>query len=169
MPGKRKRHRPKLEASTDRPNEASPRKADAVAIALLPQFYPKVVTLRDYLLSGLPVHARQRRRKITIAGHNHGATTATTELPHRSGSPATSLAVFLDTTLVGVLSDTPVSDDIMRRWYDLHDKKDVSELTFNNEALDTRYLQSEVDESPISIPRIANHIQDCRLCDISAS
>ncbi|KAK1143635.1 Telomerase reverse transcriptase [Aspergillus melleus] len=63
-------------------------------------YYPRVVTLRQYLLKRIPVSSKSRRRRIAAVRND-------LTLPDlkRSG-----LATFLDTTLVGVLKDlSPIS------------------------------------------------------------
>jgi hypothetical protein len=57
---------------------------------VLSSFYPRVCTLRNYLLAGLPATSRVRRRKLTTFGKDDAAS-------------------ILDTCLVGVLKQSSIS------------------------------------------------------------
>src|SRR5690349_14546948 len=59
---------------------------------VLSSYYPKILTLRDFLLSKLPLSSRVRRRKITTLGREDRANTPDLH--------------FLDTTFIGVLQET---------------------------------------------------------------
>jgi len=68
---------------------------------VLRRLYPQVLTLRHYLLSQLPKCSKHRRRKISQLGlvtldENHG----------QASDADTGLARLLDSTLVGLSSDT---------------------------------------------------------------
>lgn len=68
-------------------------KDPVVKNALLAQYYPRVVSLREYLLSKLPPTSKIRRKKILTVGRNPCAET-------RERDQA--LADALDRTLVGI-------------------------------------------------------------------
>lgn len=77
---------------------------------VLSLYYNHLVPLRQYLLRQIPVSSRSRRRRIASIGRG-----GSTQIP-TGGSPLGSngydnsgpgLASFLDTTLVGVLRETP--------------------------------------------------------------
>src|SRR5947207_2788171 len=64
----------------------------AVPHKLLSLYYPRVVSLRQFLLSSLPLSSTSRRRRVSTYGARNG---------HHS--------LFLDSTLVGVLSEPHVT------------------------------------------------------------
>lgn len=70
---------------------------------VLTLYYNRVVSLRQYLLSQIPVASRSRRRRIASIGSR---TTRGIQVGNSNNSDH-GLAAFLDTTLVGVLKETP--------------------------------------------------------------
>ncbi|PLB36621.1 telomerase reverse transcriptase [Aspergillus candidus] len=70
---------------------------------VLTLYYNRVVSLRQYLLSQIPVASRSRRRRIASIGSR---TTRGIQVGNSNDSD-NGLAAFLDTTLVGVLKETP--------------------------------------------------------------
>ena len=79
---------------------ATAERAREVKHAVLSPYYLRILTLRDFLLSRLPVSSRGRRRKIR-------------DLP---GISPAGEAAFLDSILVGVLHDPkPTVEDARRR------------------------------------------------------
>ena len=72
---------------------------------LLSLYYPQVLTLRNYLLSRLPLSSKSRRRKIASAG-THCETSADVKASEDTRNPPRieddrALAKLLDATLVG--------------------------------------------------------------------
>jgi hypothetical protein len=143
---KRKRHRPRAEGdeATRRVKHGSSSNVagDAVRQSLLAQFYPTVLTLREYLLSKLPTNSKVRRKKVTIAGQNqkqlNGGLQSSTDEDHML------LRLFLDTTLVGVPRDDSQDDERATQWNLYPGRADASELTVGNISGDALYSQSEV-------------------------
>src|ERR1700744_2153245 len=81
---------------TKKPKSAHQEPSSNVHHSVLLPFYPRVCTLRDYLLGCLPATSRIRRRKLTIFG----------------GDDSNSI---LDTCLVGVLKQPSNSMQESRR------------------------------------------------------
>lgn len=72
---------------------------------LLSLYYPRVLTLRDYLLSQLPPSARSRRRRLSSAGTHHETFDAVGASDDQRNTPRVeddgALAKLLDSTLIG--------------------------------------------------------------------
>lgn len=74
--------------------DGSQRGGDVVKYTLLAQYYPKLQTLRDYVLSSLPASSRLRRKRIASLG-------APDKLSGKEpGETELHLSQFLDSTLV---------------------------------------------------------------------
>ncbi|KAF9883083.1 hypothetical protein FE257_004117 [Aspergillus nanangensis] len=73
-------------------------------------YYPRVVTLRQYLLQQIPVSSKSRRRRIASVRLDDPS-----KQSGRSGDQASDLASLLDTTLIGVLNDSPSTSSKGRR------------------------------------------------------
>ena len=135
MSGKRKRPSKKhdvKEASEKRVKlspQQSPGDPTSVQHPLLCLYYPRVLTLFDYILSRLPSSCKSRRRKIlalryqgqNAAEHASDPLIKPTASDHRAplGSllpkdDAHSLAKLLGTTLVGLLDQTPTDTNESR-------------------------------------------------------
>ncbi|KIW30624.1 uncharacterized protein PV07_06357 [Cladophialophora immunda] len=93
------RKRKCAEATSNRPTKqqksanydrAGPLHVSTIHHAVLSSYYPKVCTLRSYLLTALPTTSRIRRQKLTLFG-KHDAN------------------ALLDTCLVGILKNTSIS------------------------------------------------------------
>lgn len=70
----------------------------AIEQPVLQRFYPRLLTLRHYLLSVLPKSSRNRRRKLAQLGRPVAAKTG----PHSTCSPDDiELAQLLDSTVIG--------------------------------------------------------------------
>lgn len=81
---------------------------------VLGRYYPKLVSLRQYLLSKLPASSQKRRHKLSILGRK---TCAGSELETANGSQDDiALAKLLDTTIVGVTNPvvTPAPKQVYR-------------------------------------------------------
>lgn len=99
--------------------------------ALLAQFYPKVLTLREYLLHKLPQHSKVRKRKIRNVG--------------KGDSVDGEFATFLDQTLVGIRqAEAPSSDERLKSWNAFSQRNDESISTLANLTGVGRFSQSEV-------------------------
>ncbi|OKL61688.1 hypothetical protein UA08_02399 [Talaromyces atroroseus] len=78
---------------------------------VLSRYYPRVVTLRQYLLEELPSSSKARRRQVlTLGKPKHARSTdisvSTSEKPtQRNEGTDMNLAHFLDSTLVGIRKD----------------------------------------------------------------
>lgn len=74
-------------------------------------YYPHVLTLRQYLLRQLPVSSKLRRRRIASLSE----ATAAKNKDHRWSAHVPDLVRLLDTTLVGVLHESPPTTSQERR------------------------------------------------------
>lgn len=106
---------------------------NVVRQALLSQFYPQVVSLREYLLLKLPKSSKVRRKKIKSA----------TKHDHDGGAD---FARFLDETLVGIARDTSSSLTSHRwaQWTTFSQRVDESASTLHNLSGVGKFSQSEV-------------------------
>jgi hypothetical protein len=96
MSRKRKRTATASNRPTKKPKSAHREPCSSVHHSVLSSFYPRVCTMRDYLLGCLPAASRIRRRKLTIFGNDDSSS-------------------ILDTCLVGVLKQPPSSIQESRR------------------------------------------------------
>lgn len=104
--------------------------------ALLVQFYPQVLTLREYLLSKLPSTSKVRRKKISSLGKGRQSQARPTD---------EALSAFLDGTLVGVsVSNTRNGDERWHQWTTFSQKVDESTSMFADLSSGGSYSQSEV-------------------------
>ncbi|KAK4992675.1 Telomerase reverse transcriptase [Elasticomyces elasticus] len=74
---------------------------------ILRQFYPRLYTLRDYLLSKLPNASKKRRRKIAELGHCKAVDISATDQDR-------ALTVLLDTVVVGTSEQHDSREDQIR-------------------------------------------------------
>lgn len=92
--------------------------------ALLAQYYPRVLSLREYLLSKLPPTSKIRRKKILTVGCSLGGET-------RERDQA--LADALDKTLVGISKQGELSrEERWQQWTSFSQKADTSVSTLAN-------------------------------------
>lgn len=122
--------------------------ADVVKHALLAQYYPKVQTLRQYVLEKLPPTSRLRRNKIAAIGNAKpdADTTASEENPQDIRAV---LAELLDTTLIGthILPKEVAkaqSDCSLQQWIDYSQRADDSHVTLFGGAASAIHYQSEI-------------------------
>lgn len=98
MPGKRKRCRPAHHHDTSIKRIKICSHAATITHPTLSLYYPRILTLRDYILSQLPATSKTRRRKFTNLSHE------TTEKSGGNGDTedeaSTMLAKLLDRTLI---------------------------------------------------------------------
>ncbi|KAK8140264.1 hypothetical protein PG984_000330 [Apiospora sp. TS-2023a] len=110
--------------------------------AVLDQYYPQLLTLRDYVLLKLPATSRIRRRKITSTGSSSAVSNGQiTEIERVVGQ-------VLDTTLVGVAQQTKsIPDKRWEQWETYASQKgDESHVTLSDGLTGARFSQSEIVE-----------------------
>ena len=120
------------------------KRVDAVEHALLVQYYPKLQTLRSYVLSHLPSSSRLRRKKIASIGASNEPSSKTpddTELH---------LSRFLDSTIVAESSSQekarPEPEKRWQKWMNFSQKGDESYVTLSDGVAGAAYSQSEVSK-----------------------
>lgn len=124
--------------------------ADVVKHALLPQYYPKIQTLRQYVLDKLPPKSKIRRRKIAAVGNAQpDADTAAQGPKADADNTENVLAELLDTTLIGthVLpreEEKAQSDSRLQQWIDYSQRGDESHVTLSGGIASAIHFQSEV-------------------------
>lgn len=139
--------------------------------SLLRLYYPRVQSLRDYLLSQLP-HASKRRRKLLVA------------VPIASGVPEgeqqayTALRTLLDYTIVGSFDREPYVDSAKRQEEQNLFSQQVSESTGGTANIKAHTSMSEVGRAThcTSASRfydrfdvdMAFNLIDSRLCNMEA-
>ncbi|KAK8050638.1 RNA-directed DNA polymerase [Apiospora phragmitis] len=118
-------------------NEPTP--LTPVEHVVLDQYYPQLLTLRDYVLLKLPATSRIRRRKIASTGFSaavsHGEIT---DIERAVGQ-------VLDTTLVGVAQHTKcIPDKRWEQWETFSQRGDESYVTLSDGLAGARFSQSEI-------------------------
>ena len=138
MAGKRKRTRQGIEGDQKRQKHYSNPigKDPVVKQALLAQYYPQVLSLRQFLLHKLPATSKTRRKKILSLGRNEALD---------KGKDRNALSDFLDRTLVGVLPcrDVPPQER-MQLYTSFSQRADTSDMTFGDLNGTGHFSQSEV-------------------------
>ncbi|ROW11380.1 hypothetical protein VMCG_00927 [Cytospora schulzeri] len=122
--------------------------ADVVKHALLAQYYPRVQTLRQYVLDKLPPTSKVRRKKIAAVGN----TEPDADTAGSKGNPQDIRAVLtelLDTTLIGthVLPREVAkaqSDSSLQQWIEYSQRGDDSHVTLSGGVASAIHFQSEV-------------------------
>ena len=136
MAGKRKRSRPSHRVEGDQKrqkiSETSSSKDAIVKEALLAQFYPQVLSLRDFLISKLPPSSKVRRKKILSVGKK----------PDSEADQK--LSKVLDQTLVGVSKHKEVSQEERRQQWTTFSQKADDSVSFANATGVGIFSQSEV-------------------------
>lgn len=119
----------------------------AVKHALLAQYYPTTLTLRQYVLNNLPASSKTRRRKIAALASEHadGAESAQ-RVP--DVDVRAQLATLLDTTLVGLHVRPPevaqaLSVGRLQQWTE-YSQRDDSLVTLSGGDANAIHFQSEV-------------------------
>lgn len=120
---------------------------DAVKHALLAQYYPTTLTLRQYVLDNLPASSRIRRRKIAAVGSEHAVGVERAQRVPDAEARA-QLATLLDTTLVGLHVRPPevaraLSVSRLQQWTE-YSQKDDSLVTLTGGDASAIHFQSEV-------------------------
>lgn len=125
--------------------------ADVVKHALLAQYYPKIQTLRQYVLDKLPPTSKVRRKKIVAFGKTKqdAAGVAAQGPKETSHDTRAVLAELLDTTLIGthVLPREVAeaqSDRSLQQWIDFSQRGDDSNVTLSGGVDSAIHFQSEV-------------------------
>jgi telomerase reverse transcriptase len=136
MAGKRKRSRPNHRLAGNQKHQQisdpSNSKGSVVKEALLAQFYPQVLSLREFLISKLPPSSKVRRKKILSVGKRPDS-----EVDQK-------LCKHLDQTLVGVSKHKGVSqEERWQQWTTFSQKADDS-ISFANLTGVGIFSQSEV-------------------------
>lgn len=137
MTGKRKRTRSGRSIGADQKRQKvsanQNSKNPVIKHALLAQYYPQVLSLREYLLSKLPSSSKVRHNKILSVGRRPD-----------SKESEQKLAKYLDQTLVGVLKEYEISpQERWRQWAAFSQIADDS-TSFANLSGIALYSQSEV-------------------------
>ncbi|KFY02560.1 hypothetical protein O988_02079 [Pseudogymnoascus sp. VKM F-3808] len=114
---------------------------NVVRQSVLSEFYPEVLTLREYLLAKLPSNSRIRRKKVLSAGRRgfdeRDRDQTAIDADRHLGS-------FLDSTLVGIPRHNPPSEYRATRWHSFTNQADVSGLDATVTLSDLGHLQSEI-------------------------
>jgi telomerase reverse transcriptase len=136
MTGKRKRKRATQANEGDQKRQkiiGGNNKDPLIKHALLLQYYPKVSSLREYLLSSLPSTSKIRRRKISSVGCKAEDKKSDRELSQ-----------FLDHTLIGVCQKGEFSRDEKKKQLTSFSQKPDESTSFANVSTAGVYSQSEV-------------------------
>ena len=114
----------------------NPKTKDAVVKdAVLAQYYPKVVSLREYLVSKLPPTSKIRKKKILSFGKNFGSNREENE----------AFSKFLDQTIIGVRNYQEISpQERTKQWSSFSQRIDTSDSTFANLTGVGLFSQAEV-------------------------
>jgi telomerase reverse transcriptase len=134
---KRKRNRPGRDVKEDNKRQKISggfnTKDSVIKQAVLAQYYVKVLSLREYLLSKLPASSKMRRKKILSSGLKS------------QGQEEDHFAHFLDQTLVGVLNQKHISEDErLQQWTTFSQHIDTSDSNVGNTSALGHFSQSEV-------------------------
>jgi telomerase reverse transcriptase len=138
MAGKRKRTRQNHASDGDQKRQKIPNSAQSsgnskdpvIKQTLLAQYYPQVLTLREYLLQRLPNTSKIRKKKILSIGRD----------PSEQ-----ELSAFLDQTLIGASVCTEVSrEERWHQWTTFSQRADESASTLINLSSPGVFSQSEV-------------------------
>lgn len=114
----KKRKRPAKDDGPERPSQkrvhAPSQEAAQHLHPVISLYYPRVVTLRQYLLDQLPASSKSRRRRIASLGRQGrpARQPADDEDQHHR---VQQLADLLDSTLVGVLNESSPAVDLARQ------------------------------------------------------
>ena len=111
-------------------------KDSVVKDAVLAQYYPRVMSLREYLVSKLPPTSKLRKKKILAFGKNR--------TPNREGDDA--FSKFMDQTIVGIRNDKEISpQERSQQWTSFSQRLDTSDSTLANITGAGIFSQSEVN------------------------
>ncbi|KAK8087976.1 hypothetical protein PG997_002937 [Apiospora hydei] len=111
----------------------------SVEHAVLDQYYPQLLTLRDYVLLKLPATSRIRKRKIASTGSSAAVSNGEITAIERA------VGQVLDTTLVGVAQQTKcIPDKRWEQWETFSQRGDESYVTLSDGLTGARFSQSEI-------------------------
>lgn len=109
----------------------------AINQPVLVQYYPQVLSLRQYLISKLPSTSRIRRKKILSIGAK----------ARPDGKDETQFSSFLDQTLVGHRKlENIFEDERLQQWATFTQRADTSDSGFANLTVSGIYSQSDVSD-----------------------
>lgn len=112
--------------------------------SLLSQYYREVMTLREYLLSKLPLLSKVRRKKIATIGSTDKRIKEK-QAESKDCCAEEFLAHYLDSTLVGVLEPGPCwRDERLKDWTCFSQLADKTDSGIGDTVGDGGYAQSEV-------------------------
>lgn len=153
MGGKRKRSRAgQIEESTKKLKLSREKNNDVVKDFLLSQYYHEVMTLREYLLSKLPLSSKVRRRTIASVGKTQQS--AEYDQTRGEGVSANFMSKYLDGTLVGILEpSTRPKDERMKAWTSFSQLADKNDSGIGG-SVDGGYCQSEVSYLSVASDRM---------------
>lgn len=161
MAGKRKRPKSgRSDSPGDKRQRISPAKAlqeGVVRQNLLSQYYSKVLTLREYLLSKLPPSSKVRRKKIISVTARGSTDVVDGDLDNEC------LARHLDGTLVGVSYETSESKvERWKQWTSFSQVADNSESTIRVVGNTSGCYVSEVCGCFLSCQRVNEECSNLR-------
>jgi len=145
MAGKRKRQRPGSGNNIvlggglkrQRPSGYPQSKESIVRDAVFAQYYPRVISLREYLISKLPTTSKIRKKKILSFGKN-----ITSNGEEEDGT----FSDFLDQTIIGVRNYVDISpQERIQQWTSFSQRLDTSNSTLANLTGAGMFSQSEVN------------------------
>ena len=120
-------------------SQKAPPPASLTRHAVISQYYPSVLSLRQYMLAKLPSSSRIRRKKITIAGR------ASQSSDGNVNEIGESLGRLLDTTLIGLSEETKSNaEDLWNQWTSFSQRADESTVTLSDGLAGAAFSQSEV-------------------------
>lgn len=154
---------------------ATATRAAAIDHPVLQRFYPRLLTLRHYLLSVLPNSSKNRRRKLAQLGRP----IATKEPAHSTCTPDVELGQLLDSIVIGQHKTTKTKDDeqlAKERSRDIETfTQQLSPPITGGTFRPGQFLQSEVGSTQLifsSHQPMYSFVQvlsstDCLLCDMA--
>lgn len=120
-------------------SQKAPPPASFARHAVISQYYPSVLSLRQYMLAKLPSSSRIRRKKISTAGRaSQSSDGGVNEIEKSVGR-------LLDTTLIGLPEQTKSNaEDLWDQWTSFSQRGDESTVTLSNGLAGAAFSQSEV-------------------------
>jgi len=119
-----------------RPSGYPQSKESIVRDAVFAQYYPRVISLREYLISKLPTTSKIRKKKILSFGKNITS----------NGEEDGTFSDFLDQTIIGVRNYVDISpQERIQQWTSFSQRLDTSNSTLANLTGAGMFSQSEVN------------------------
>lgn len=106
---------------------------------VLSQYYPKLLTLRQYLADQLPATSKRRRRRIL----HYGKHSDTQEISI-SGSDSSDVVNLLDKTIIGVVQNTN-EEGLLRKQELQVFTQQLSNSSAGMELTAAKFMQAEVE------------------------